>query len=339
MDADARWHTAVAQLGRTSLLGVTFTFTLLGMASAGQPVSAWDILLALAGATAFHLAVYAWNDLVDLPIDRTEPRRAASPLVRGTVAPRQLAAVAAVAAAAALAVSLAAGIEALASMAAALGLLLGYDLWGKRCPVPPATDLVQGLGWAALVWFGAAAAGSPTAATVWIGAYVVVAILLVNGVHGAVRDLANDQRHGARTTARFLGADVDAAGHVRLPAALWCYGVVLHLGDVAIVVAALVATGAGGPLRCALTVATGAACLALLCTGLARAGTAPASWRAGFTYIVLMLLLPVLVVADHLRGALLGALLVLSAVPWAASRWVRASVRSLAASRRGEVSP
>ena len=37
-----------------------------------------------------------------------------------------------------------------------------YDVWGKRSAVPVLTDLVQGLSWAALLWWGASATGRPS---------------------------------------------------------------------------------------------------------------------------------------------------------------------------------
>ena len=48
------------------------------------------------------------------------------------------------------------------SLGALLFAFLGlgvYDLWGKRCAWPLVTDAVQGVGWAALVFVGAARVG------------------------------------------------------------------------------------------------------------------------------------------------------------------------------------
>lgn len=318
---------SAAQLGRTSLLGVTFIFVLLGVAAGGRQVSAPTLALALVGALAFHLAVYAANDIVDLPIDRTEPRRATSPLVRGNVTTRQMTVTVGVACLAALLAALAlAAFAALAAMAASLALLLVYDVWGKRCPVPPLTDLAQGLGWAALVVFGSAAAGGARPATAWLALYVTVSILLVNGVHGAVRDLANDARHGARTTAMWLGGSTDAGGAAHLPARLWAYGIVLHILDVGVLVAALATADAGRGPELAIVVLGGLGCLVVLCAGLAHVDRPRASWGAGFAYIIAMLVLPATLVVDHLRGSVLIAIVVLFAVPWAASSFVRTTM-------------
>lgn len=315
---------SVAQLGRTSLLGVTFIFTTLGVAASSMSMSVGRLLTVLAGALAFHVAVYVVNDIVDLPIDRTETRRAASPLVRGTITVTQAAIIAA--ASAVLALAFAASLAAVVPMGVALVSLLAYDVWGKRCPTPPLTDLVQGVGWAALVWFGSAAAGSATRDTLWLGVYVVVAILLVNGVHGAVRDLANDQAHGARTTALWLGGTIDDLGVATIPKRLWVYAIMLHLADVGVLLVALATADGRRAPEIAIVIAGGGACLVALCLGLARAGERGASWRAGFAYIIVMLLLPITLIINNLRGALLVAVVVLFAVPWLSSRFVRTTI-------------
>jgi 4-hydroxybenzoate polyprenyltransferase len=332
------WSTSAAQLGRTSLLGVTFILVLLGAAAAERRVSSELLLLTLLAATAFHVAVYVANDIVDLPIDRTEPRRAASPLVRGTVTVRQMTLVVAVAGVTALAFAAVASARAIAPMALSLVMLLAYDVWGKRCRLPPFTDLVQGVGWAALVWYGSEAVGRATRNTLWLGVYVTLAIVVVNGVHGAVRDLANDSAHGARTTARWLGGRVDASGTTSIPTRLWVYAVVLHLADVSVLIAALATEARRRPALIAVVALGGGACLAALCLGLVHAGRRRVSWGAGFAYIIVMLVLPATLVVDHLRGTLLAVTVVLFVVPWACSTYVRTTLRA-AARRRVTVGP
>ena len=327
-------RTAIAQLGRTSLLGVTFVYTLQGAASAPDPAGLPRLLLALLAATAAHLAVYAWNDVADLAIDATEPRRAPSPLVRGTLTPRQVGVGAGAAAVVALVLAALAGGAALLAMAATLALLGAYDRWGKRAAFPPLTDAVQGLGWAALVTFGATASGGVGAATAWLGAVVVVQILLVNGVLGALRDLANDARHGARTTALWLGARPAPDG-ARLPTSIWVYAVLLHLAQVGLLLAGVASTAGPAPsaptavVGAGIVVAVGAGCLALLVTALRSTSSPTASWSAGLGYILGMLALPTVLVTDGLDGPRLVALLVLFLTPWLASRWVRATARAV----------
>lgn len=326
------------RLARGSVLGVTWAFALLGVASTGGPPTWRTVGAVLAAATAFHVAVYVWNDVVDLPLDRTEPRRATSPLVLGTVGARTAlcvawccaAAAVVLVAATALVRSTSAGVEASGAMVLALALLGAYDVWGKRAAVPPLTDLVQGLGWAALVWSGAAAAGGATALTGWLGAAVVGVVLLVNGVVGAGRDLANDQRHGARTTALWLGARADAEG-VHLPASLRAYGVALHVATVGVVLGALVAGGQATPVRVVVVLLGGGAALAALAVALTR--PEPASWTAGLAHVLVMVLLPFAAV-PRLGGPLAALLVVLAVAPWAGSGWVQGRVAALAAAVR-----
>jgi 4-hydroxybenzoate polyprenyltransferase len=92
-------------------------------------------------------------------------------------------------------------------LALSLGLIAIYDLWGKRIVFAPLMDLLQGVGWGALVLFGAlATSGVPTALTWTIVIFIILFITLLNGVHGGLRDLENDLNFGVHTTAIMLGA-------------------------------------------------------------------------------------------------------------------------------------
>jgi len=95
---------------------------------------------------------------------------------------------------------------ALLCLAWAVGGMTLYNFVGKRSPLPPLTDLVQGSSWAAFLLFGAFVVGQPTPQTWMAAGFIIVYILLVNGVNSSLRDLANDFAFGARTTAIWLGA-------------------------------------------------------------------------------------------------------------------------------------
>ena len=132
-------------------------------------------------------------------------------------------------------------------LAAAFALLATYDLYGKRCSVPLVTDVVQALGWCALALFGAFSF-SPTlqADTIWLLAYVFVYVLLINGVHGGVRDLANDLAHGVRTTAIWFGARPVSGTGVQLTKTLAGYGFFLQGAMVAFAIIGLESLGYTG---------------------------------------------------------------------------------------------
>jgi 4-hydroxybenzoate polyprenyltransferase len=302
--------TYVTQLGRTTLLGTTFIVVLLGAASARVPVGYRALVSVILASLACHLAVYAYNDVVDLPVDRTEPRRANSPLVRGEVSPRIVTLVATACAMVAVSLAALAGIAAALWMAVALGLLLCYDRFGKRIRLTPITDLVQGLGWASLAAYGAAAIHRPTATTARLAIYLTLLIVVVNGVHGALRDLANDHGSGARTTAMLFGALPAADRGVLVPRRLLTYAVVLHLGMVSTLVSGL------SGVRAVAAAVLGALCLGLLVDGLAHADDPPRSWIAGLAYIVLVLTLPGLLVLDNLDGPIAVVMGVLYVLPW-----------------------
>lgn len=237
---ERRLH-AAAWFVRLPAMGTTFVILLLGVASGTRRADALTLLGLLGVGLAFHLFAYLTNDLRDLPIDRTDTRRADSPLIAGTVRPwlALALALAQLPLAAGLTAWMDASLRAWASLATAFGLMSIYNVWGKRGPFPPLTDLVQGLGWGALALYGSAISGRWTSLTGWVFGFVVVLIVMANGVHGSLRDILNDSRHGVRSTALLLGARSDAAGRLHFPSRLKIYGFTLQLILIAIVCAPL----------------------------------------------------------------------------------------------------
>ena len=108
-----------------------------------------------------------------------------------------------------------------------------YDAWGKRAAFPPATDLIQGGAWGALVFYGAGMApAEPDRLTVYLFAFVVVYIVMLNGVHASLRDLANDLAYGMRSTAILLGARPRNAGQLAISRRLRLYAWVLQAASI-----------------------------------------------------------------------------------------------------------
>jgi 4-hydroxybenzoate polyprenyltransferase len=217
------WILLADRFLRLHYYGFSSSLVLVGAASA-QPAPTWTTIgLLLAVAAAFHVFAYVQNDVLDLHVDRTQPLRADDPLVTGTIQPWQakLLACAQVPLAAALIWRAGAPPAAYLAMAAGFALMTIYNLYGKRCPVPPLTDLVQALAWGSLAIVGALLAGRRLAgATVPAFAYAVTFIFLINGVHGGLRDLANDLRCGMTTTASVLGSRPVTDGTVESSPAL-----------------------------------------------------------------------------------------------------------------------
>jgi 4-hydroxybenzoate polyprenyltransferase len=235
----------IVKLLRLRLLGVTLATALVGTVSVRSSPS-WRIALVLAVAVLFHIASYVLNDVADIEVDRANPNRAQSPLVASDVRLRTAAFVGIVAVIAALAVDRVAagsfGVRTLA-LAVAFAGLIGYDFAGKRVPFPPLTDAIQGVGWGALACYGALAAGVPSPASFLVAGYLVVAVTFVNGVHGALRDVASDLRSKASTTAILLGARPGTCGPL-VSRALSGYAWAFQGTLIAIVVAAV---AVGGP--------------------------------------------------------------------------------------------
>jgi 4-hydroxybenzoate polyprenyltransferase len=300
--AAPRWRRFAVDLYltiRVSTLGFTLLLPLLGSAAAvpgWRPAeAAWLAAIAL----AFHVFAYVFNDVVDLRVDRTEPLRADSPLVRGAISRAQALALAWAMPPIAFLIAWAGD----ASAAMLVGLALAfcamgvYDLFGKRCRWPLATDAIQSAGWVALLGVGACAAnqGWPvTSALAWLAGYVFVCVMLVNGVHGALRDLANDRRHGARTTAISFGAQERPDGTARPSPALVAYACALQVALVGCALGAWQALApasqrlpALAPVAAALTAAGVSFGIAFGRRGRRRALVAAGAWNIVATLLVL----------------------------------------------------
>lgn len=202
---------AVHRFTRFGAAGFTLLLPLLGAVAAGGDVSFSNAWKLLPPAAAFHLFAYVLNDVCDLPIDRTSPSRARFPLVQEKIRPQTalLFALAQMPLAFLAATGLGSGTSPRLLLLAAFILMAAYNVWGKVCPLPPLTDALQGLSWAALAaWGGQTQQAQPTLLLFLLCGSIVTFILLINGVHGALHDLENDLRHRARTTALFLGASI-----------------------------------------------------------------------------------------------------------------------------------
>ena len=303
-----RWVVGVYLTIRVSAFGFTGLLPLVGAASVAPAWNAVQTAWLLAVALAFHVFAYVLNDVVDLWLDRSEPLRADSPLVRGELGRTHALLIAwlQVPLAFVLAWAAGAGATAFGWLAVAFIAMTLYDVYGKRCPWPLLTDAVQAAGWCALLLFGAALFGTaPNAATGWLAAYVFLCVMLVNGVHGSLRDLANDQGRGARTTALWLGARPGTGSGVRVSPALALYTLGLQIGLVVCALATWHALDHGSPAGSArafglLLVVLAAAVLSLL------AAARQAADRRSFVAAGAWNIVATLLVMPALAGPLLG---------------------------------
>lgn len=244
-----------ARLVRVFSMGATIVYGLLGLGLSTVTAGPREIVLVAVLGVSFHLFAFPLNDVVDLPIDSTNPRRADGPLVRGLVQPGVMLGLA-VAQVPVMAIILLAGQAsgtAFAAWAVAVGGLGAYDVWGKRMRIPVVPDLVQGVGFAALFMMGAHWV-APAQSTAWIvAASVVVYIVQINAVHGGLRDLGNDVAHGARTTPILLGCGVDEGGTPTLSSPMVGLAVVTELAMIGLLVA--FAVGSSGIWQAATAIA------------------------------------------------------------------------------------
>jgi 4-hydroxybenzoate polyprenyltransferase len=218
---------AVDRFVRLHQLFFTAIWPLLGAASVRPDLAAAQLMALLGVTLCFLISAAVFNDVIDLPIDRTDPHRQHDPLVRGIIRPRQALIVALVQPLLTIpfTIWLGGNTRAHLMLAVAFILMAAYNAWGKRCPFPPLTDAIQGLSWASLTLYAPLAlAMAPNALTWTLAAYGIVLTLFFNGIHGSLRDLTNDFSRGARTTAILLGARPSAGnGPARVPGLMAAY--------------------------------------------------------------------------------------------------------------------
>lgn len=326
-------------LFRLSAFGATALLPLLGAASADRRLEGRRAIGLLGVAAAFHAFAYLHNDLCDLDLDRTQPLRADYPLVRGSLTPRTVRVLALTAIPVAFALdTLVAAPERAHSrrirLAAAMLLLAAYNRWGKSYPFPPLTDLIQAAGWAALIGYGAAATGHRDNRLVsLLSSYELLLIMQVNGIHGALRDLANDYARGARTTAIWLGARPQPDGGTSLPPAVAIYALSLQA---ALTLLPLVGVGSALP-KTQPGVRRRAATGVTLVTILQLIVLVMGAWRrarpadVGMLHLILILSAPIALVGPRMAPAPRSMLLLAHILPlltngrtYAALRWALA---------------
>ena len=224
---------SVDRFVRLHFWGFTFFLVLLGATSVSPHLTTWQMALTVTVAALFHNFAYVFNDVVDLPVDRTQPSRRQDYLVRGVIKPWQALVFSLAQIPLAVVLSFVGGVDEMGILALLAGFFLMaiYDLWGKKCFFPPLTDLIQGLGWGCLVLYGAYAVGGRPTLLTW-AAFISGAgfIFLINGVHGGLRDLENDLQRRSRTTAIFFGSrPVGGAVSVHRPLKMFALAIQLLL--------------------------------------------------------------------------------------------------------------
>lgn len=226
----AGFHKSAATFFRVSMIGTTFLAPALGILSASNTIRLRVVVATFLVAMAIHIAMYVLNDIVDLEIDRTAPRRALSPLVRGAISRRAAGVIVAVAVVSAFSLDrLLLGYEIWRESALALvfAALTVYNLYGKKFHFPPLTDLIQGIGCGMAVLYGTLASGGINLLSWAEAVFMAVYIAMANGIHGSLRDVENDHAHGVRSTAILLGVRTDDRG-LLLPVRLRAYGLALQ---------------------------------------------------------------------------------------------------------------
>jgi len=192
---------------RFEYLPFAICLPLLEAAASSRPLTIGQISGLVGIATVYHIYTALLNDIVDLPLDRTEPGRADYPLVRGKIQPGQALVVALAQIPLAILLTLLIGgdLRAYAVLGVAFLAITIYNVWGKRLAFPIVTDIVQGIAFASVALYGSVIPGPLTLLGVIVFVSVVVWMVLTN-LLGGLRDLHGDLNFGVRTTPIQFGA-------------------------------------------------------------------------------------------------------------------------------------
>ncbi|HXQ34937.1 MAG TPA: UbiA family prenyltransferase [Anaerolineales bacterium] len=208
-------------------------FPLMGSATATTQLTGFHLLGILGGVFAFHIYVSLLNDIVDLPLDRTNPARGAYPLVSGRISSNTALVITLIQIpiAAAIIYWQSGSSAAYFAMAAAFGMMTIYNIWGKRSPFPPAIDVIQGIGFSSLVLYGAALAGGLTPLS-WLTFALGVIWMVIINLLGGLHDLHSDLAFGVNTTPIYFGVRTPGTEE-SIPSFVPYYGYILHVTMVA----------------------------------------------------------------------------------------------------------
>ncbi len=321
---------------------------LLGASSVRPQLRTSEIFALLGVGLCFHVFAYVLNDVIDLPIDRTQALRQSDPLVRGTIRPWQalLTALLQIPLTIPLTNWLGGGREAHLTLLVGFVGMTAYNVWGKRNRVPPVTDAVQGAAWGSLALYAAYAIGGVPNVLTWvIAAYAAGFLLLINGIHGGLRDLTNDLARGARTTAIFFGARPGAGGDgaPRVPAGVPVFAYAISFALVLLSIVPLVRNdfGYGPGVRIAMLLVIGT--LNVVAVAMLRAVVRPRSgvlWDIAFRVqmLIVLLILPA-TFAPFVSAAVLWTIVVLEVVSLLPLEWTYRTVRWLRQRQRRAPDP
>jgi 4-hydroxybenzoate polyprenyltransferase len=216
---------------RFGAFGFSALLPLLGALSTNHQLSIIQLILLLLVSLSFHSYAYMLNDIIDLPLDKTQVQRAHFPLVRGVVKPSHafIYAMLQLPMCIILTTILSGNIYSYAFLGTSFILMSIYDILGKKISCPPITDAAQGSSWGCLLLYGATISSfHATHLTIVLVAYVIVFTLIVNGCQGGIRDLRNDIKAGVKTTAIYFGAEVND-NRLTISGGLILYTVILQI--------------------------------------------------------------------------------------------------------------
>lgn len=262
------------QLGRPAIAGMTLGVFGIGLMRSDSP-SPENTAVMVVIVLLYHYSAVVTNDIVDLDVDRISGRRPRSPLIRGQVSVRAAARIAAATAIAMLiAEALRPGEHVVSFLLLTLSsaLMAVYNFVGKKVPVPIVMDVLQGLSWAAFLLYVISGLGRTmfTVGDLLSSAAVGALMALLNGVHGAIRDLDSDREGGRITSAISLGV-VGGGSMLVWSGRFKLYAVFLQLLVLALTLTPLLtSTGGSQMIKSMVALLASGALLVLIC-GLTKA--------------------------------------------------------------------
>jgi 4-hydroxybenzoate polyprenyltransferase len=225
---------AYLQLGRIGMAPLTMSVPVLGGLSLTGPLPNHHLWgLALLGLCA-HFFGFAFNDIIDYPLDRQAPGRQRSPLVSGQFSLKQAWGFTLVQVPAALVLYhlVAPGnYPGLGWLWLSIGLSIIYNLGSKWGRAPRfVAELALALSIGALCLAGALSTGPslPWRSQVFILTLSLL-MLLLNSVPSGLKDIKTDLAFGARSFVIAAGASITTTDKLMISKRLWVYSFSLQL--------------------------------------------------------------------------------------------------------------
>jgi 4-hydroxybenzoate polyprenyltransferase len=202
------------KLTRLKAMGVS-TIAVFGALSVNGTLELWHFIALFIIGIAFNMLGFVLNDIVDFEIDKKSKELSERPLVKGTISKKSAEIIILTCYILIFVLAIFLFRNILALLILSLSVLLGttYDCFGKRFL---GSDFILAASIAFFCLFGASTISNRFEDfTIVIVTIIFINVLFFNIIEGGFKDVNNDRKTSAKTTAVFLG--VEASPEIHIP--------------------------------------------------------------------------------------------------------------------------